>query len=160
MLRWSQRTPALKCQVWSPARATSSRFGPEPRLVVGDSASQWRYRPAKHVSVLLLVLRTWIILQSCGLLRREVALLLALFAIIWQKLIFIIFCTYLYLFTNIFNLIYFINLQESVKNTSLLSLFYPLTLALSILILFFKKLAPFRLALYSFTNCLFIYKKN
>ncbi len=40
---------------------------------------------------------------------------------------------------------YFIltHLQESTKNTSLPSLFDPLTLALSILILFFKKTCPF-----------------
>ncbi len=46
-------------------------------------------------------------------------------------------------------------------STSLPSLFDPLTLALSILILFFKKKkrAPFRLAFYSFTNCLFSFKK-
>ncbi len=48
------------------------------------------------------------------------------------------------------------HLQESTKNTSLPSLFDPLTLALysnSIL-------APFRLALYSFTNCLFSLKNT
>ncbi len=54
------------------------------------------------------------------------------------------------------------HLQESAKNTSLPSLFDPLTLALSSLILFFKKnLSPFRLAIlfYSFTAC-FLKKKN
>ncbi len=48
------------------------------------------------------------------------------------------------------------HLQESAKNTSLPSLFDPLTLALSILILFLKKkkkLVPFRLALCPFTAC-------
>ncbi len=54
------------------------------------------------------------------------------------------------------------HLQESAKNTYLPSLFYTLTLAISILILFLKKqtkktLAPFKLALFSFTNCLFSY---
>ncbi len=48
------------------------------------------------------------------------------------------------------------HLQESAKNTSLPSLCNPLTLALSILITFFKKRVPFRLALYSFTACFLI----
>ncbi len=46
------------------------------------------------------------------------------------------------------------HLQETAKSTSLPSLFDPLSLANCILILFFKKRVPFRLAHYSFTNCL------
>ncbi len=41
--------------------------------------------------------------------------------------------------------------------THLSHLYSTLTLAISALILFFKKTCPFRLALFSFTNCLFSY---